>query len=288
MSKLNEQFTNLREEKNSIVMMGLDPKNNAEALKCVHLSKIKKGLIGFKPNLSFYQEPGYRDYLSKISRNIGPEMIRLLDLKSPDGASTNTAAFKSFKDQFEYVTIAPAAGCIEDTIDMATNLGLETISMGVMSFPGVLREIEDGYKLFKKRIDRAIESGTSGFVLGATAYVPNSGENFQNEIKKYRNLKSDRPILESEMSDDELFLALDERNQLFKYVVQKMVEFPHLVALVPGFGRQGGNLEFFLESGIDLNRCMINGGSDFLKDGDLTPEKKLVEFNAMLNANRSR
>jgi orotidine-5'-phosphate decarboxylase len=58
-----------------------------------------------------------------------------------------------------------------------------------------------------------------------------------------------------------------------------------VLALVPGFGRQGGNLEFFLESGIDLDRCMINAGSDILKAED--PNKALLEMNAMFNGYRS-
>lgn len=281
MSKLYAQFTNLRDEKNSLIVLGLDPKEG-QMPKVLELSGLKQGLIGFKPNVQFYQGIDGRRFLQEISKNIGPKMIRLLDCKSPDGAATNEAAMKAYHKEFEYMTIAPAAGCIEETIAKSKGHGVETISMGAMSFPGVLREIILGYDLFADRIDRAIEAGTSGFVLGATSYVPSI--HFGETIDKYRNLKGDMPITKDEMPDDKLEYALEKRNDLFRYIVKKMQEHPHLVALVPGFGRQGGNLEFFLESGIDLNRCMINAGSDILKAEN--SQEALREMNAWINGYR--
>lgn len=282
MIKLYDKFTELRNEKNSLIMMGLDPKDMSQVVKTYELSKIKNDLIGFKPNVQFYQLQGYRKYLTDISSNIGPKLIRLLDTKLPDGASTNNAAITAYSKEYEYVTIAPAGGCIEETLDKVRESNMEAISMGVMSFPGVLREIRSGYELFKERIDRAIDAETSGFVLGATAYVP--ATKFGETIDKYRKLKSDRPITDIEMNDIELEKALEMRNNLFRYVVNQMHKNPKLLALVPGFGRQGGNLEFFLDSGIDLNRCMINGGSDFFKAEN--PIKALAEMNATFNGYR--
>ena len=282
MPNLYEEFEFLRDEHNSIIILGLDPKNDVERKKVIELSKIEEGLIGFKPNLKFYQDKGGRERLIKISENIAPTMIKILDLKSSDGWGSNKPEIIEYAPHYNYFTIAPAGGCIEETIEGAIGLERETISMGAMSFPGVLREATSGFPLFVERVDRAIETGTSAFVLGATAYVPESA--FENVMRKYRNLGSDKAITEKEFSDEKLELALRSRNSLFKYIVGKMKENPQLLALVPGFGRQGGNLEYFLESGIDLNRCMINAGSDILKAED--PRIALAEMNQTFNRYR--
>lgn len=245
------------------------------------MSKLKEGLVGFKPNLKFYQGEKGRETLVEISQNIGPQLIRMLDAKSSDGANTNLAELKEYSPYFEYVTIAPAAGCIEETIEKATDSNQNTISMGAMSFPGILREINLGLPLFKQRVDRAIEAGTSAFVLGATPYVPQS--EFDSLIQKYRTLTSDKPITKQEMSDDQLYQALEGRNELFEYILQQ-TQNKDILYLVPGFGRQGGNLEYFLSSGIDLNKCMINAGSDILKAQN--PLQALKEMNSTFNSYR--
>ncbi|MFC2137932.1 hypothetical protein ACFLTE_07140 [Bacteroidota bacterium] len=278
MAKLYDQFKELRDEKSSIIILGLDPKTEEQREKVVELSKIKEGLIGFKPNLAFYQDDNGRARLEQIAQNAGSGMIRLLDLKSPDGAATNYAALKEYSPFFEYVTIAPGAGCIEETIEKARDLEQETISMGAMSFPGVLREINAGLPLFKQRVDRAIEAGTSAFVLGATAYIPEDA--FEEAIVKYRKLGSDKAITEAEVSDHELKTAFANRNELFSYILEKTTD-KDILYLVPGFGRQGGSIEHFLASGIDLKRCMINAGSDILKAEN--PETALAEMNKTFN-----
>ena len=260
---LYEQFNDIRDRNNSTIILGLDPKNYEQRNKVVEMSKMKDGIIGFKPNLAFYQDDNGRNRLKETSKNAeNSGLIRMLDLKSPDGAATNVAALKEYAPFFDCVTIAPAAGCIEETIEEAIKLGLSTISMGAMSFPGVLREIIPGLPLFKQRVDRAIDAGTSAFVMGATSYVPEDA--FAETILKYRKLDSDKPITQNEISDMELQDAFGSRNELFKYIIFQ-TEGQRVLYLVPGFGRQGGNQEHFTASGIDLNKCIINAGSDILK-----------------------
>lgn len=259
MSRLNEHFTRLRDEKDSLLVVGEDPKNEAEAAKCIELSKIKEGIIGHKPNSKFHQTSYGRKDLTQIAENI-ENLIGIMDCKSSDGADSNLAELKEYSKLFKYATIAPASSDIEDTIGYAKTVGVETISMGVMSFPGILRKLHDGgYRVMLKEIERAVESGTAGIVMGATGYVPKSG--IEETLKEYR--KKNSGSLRS-LTDSELISAIHIRNNLFRDVVV-LTQNTDIIYLVPGFGRQGGKIEYFLESGIKLNRCMINAGSDILK-----------------------
>lgn len=260
MSRLYEQFTKLRDEKDSLIILGLDPKNEDEAAKCIELSKIKEGVIGHKPNSKFYQTSYGRKDLSQVSTNI-EGLIGIIDCKSSDGADSNLAELKEFSKLFRYATIAPTSSDIEDTIAYAkNNVDIETISMGVMSFPGILRKLHDGgYNVMLKEIERAIESGTAGIVMGATGYVPTSG--IEKTLEDYRKKNSGSL---RDLTDAELISAIHIRNNLFRDVIE-LTKNTDIIYLVPGFGRQGGNIEYFLESGIKLNRCMINAGSDILK-----------------------
>lgn len=259
-SRLYEEFIRLRDEKDSLIILGLDPKNEDEAAKCIELSKIKDGVIGHKPNSKFYLTSYGRKDLAQISTNI-KGLIGIIDCKSSDGADSNLAELKAFSQLFRYATIAPASSDIEDTIAYAkNNVDIETISMGVMSFPGILRKLHDGgYNIMLTEIERSILAGTAGIVMGATGYVPNSG--IEKTLEDYRKKNSGSL---RDLTDAELISAIYLRNELFRNVVELM-EDKKIITLVPGFGRQGGNLEHFLESGINLNNCMINAGSDIIK-----------------------
>ncbi len=271
MSKLSENFYTLRDKNDSLLVIGYDPKNENESAKCVELSKTKEGIIGGKPNSKFYQTSYGRKDLKTISTNIGPELIRTVDCKSADGADSNFAEIKDFSKEYEYVTIAPHSSDIEDTIEYAKTVNVETISMGVMSFPGILRKLRDGgYKVMLKEVERAVMAGTAGIVMGATGYVPQSG--IEKTLEEYR--KKNSGAIRS-LTDAELISAIYLRNNLFKSIIE-LTQNTDIIYLVPGFGRQGGNIEYFLESGIKLNRCMINAGSDILK-----AEKPLYAINEM-------
>lgn len=273
MSRLYEQFTKLRDEKDSLLIIGYDPKNEDEAAKCVELSKNKDEVIGGKPNSKFYLKSYGRKDLKTISSNIGPELLRIVDCKSADGADSNFAEIKDFSSEFEYATIAPHSSDIEDTIEYAKTVGVETISMGVMSFPGILRKLHDGgYNVMLKEVERAVMAGTAGIVMGATGYVPQTG--IEKTLEEYR--KKNSGAIRS-LTDAELISAIYLRNNLFKSIIE-LTQNTNIIYLVPGFGRQGGNIEYFLESGIELNRCMINAGSDILK-----AEKSLYAINEMNN-----
>ena len=114
--------------------------------------------------------------------------------------------------------------------------------------------------------------------MGATAYVPENA--FDKTILKYRKLNSDKPITQDEISDMELQDAFGLRNELFKYIISQS-KGQNILYLVPGFGRQEGNQEHFVASGIDLNKCMINAGSDILKaeDSQIAVNGMAITFN---------
>ncbi len=281
MESLYDRFTRLRDTQNSILIVGLDPKNEEKDRKVEDLIQYDSGILGFKPNIHFYR--GKQDLLNRVAdKAIENGLIALLDAKYPDGSATNIEGMRYDSKYFNACTIAPASGDIEATIRAANELDMETISMGAMSFPGVLLSIKDHFKGYISDIDRAISAGTAGFVLGATAYVPE--DNFDDAIRFYKEESPDRTLEIEDMDNNNLLEALNLRNNLFKYIVDNMTDNPKLLALVPGFGRQGGKLDNFLASGIDLNRCMINMGSDGLKAQN--PKDAIYEMNRVFNEAR--
>ena len=294
MEDLFSKFERLRDERNSLVVLGLDPKefmhfgvvdqilDNFEE-NTDSSQKIKELIIGVKPNLAFYQGRGRWDYLEDLGRN--SDLLRIIDAKLADGTNTNAAAIKSYAPFFDSVTLNTPD--VEGTVAVGREKRMDSIIMGAMSFPSTVKDLEDdfGLEFLKKRIDRGINVGAQGIVMGATSYIPSDkiGETIDKLVEKIQ--LGDKEYLSiHDLSSEQLYRAIERRNNLFTYGVERMRENPKLVALVPGFGRQGGNLEQFLDSGIDINRCMINAGSEILKAD--SPYEALVEFNQRINGHR--
>ena len=89
MEDLFSKFERLRDERNSLVVLGLDPKDDEQAQRVLELMRLNNDLIGFKPNAQFYQSPEGQRILQYF-RDI--DGIRIIDAKLADGTNTNAVA----------------------------------------------------------------------------------------------------------------------------------------------------------------------------------------------------
>lgn len=284
MEDLVSKFERLKDERNSLVILGLDPKDRKQRNKVIELVQLEENLIGFKPNAQFYQTPLGQELLEGFQ---DVEGIRIIDAKLADGTNTNKAAINSYAPNFDAVTLNTPD--VEGSITAGKDERLDSIIMGAMSFPSTLRRLSTHYgvEMLKDEINRGVDNGAQGIVIGATSYVPDAS--IGEAVDKLRRKIDDDDIEHrciGNLSNDDLAQAIHKRNDVFGYCAG-LIGNPNcnLVALVPGFGRQGGQLEHFLESGIDLDRCIINAGSAVLKADN--PQKELEEFNAIINSYRN-
>lgn len=288
-----DKFQELREQKGSSMIVGLDPRvgNEADERTVRELAKISDGIIGFKPNGKFYF--GREELLLELAQSMDPSLIRMLDAKLSDGINTNRAEIEAITKYFDSVTIRAGADSAP-TIALAKNK-LYTVGMGVMSFPAELLEMHTNYKIMKGndfdddtarnlihelRLDSVkalLEGGVDALVMGGTAYIPE--ERFGPAITKLRT--NPEAVSLQNIPEGELETLLLMRNRLFKGVVE-LTANTRLLYLTPGFGRQGGNFDSFFGSGIDGKRVLFNAGSDAMKSED--PRKYLREMNAKINS----
>lgn len=241
-------------------------------------------MIGFKPNVQFYQTQLGQGLLEEFQ---GVDGIRIIDAKLADGTNTNKAAIDSYAPNFDALTLNTPD--VEGSITTGKDEGLDSTIMGAMSFPSTLRRLSTHYgvEMLKDEINRGVDNGAQGIVIGATSYVPdaNIGEAVDKLRRKIDDSDIEHKCIEN-LSNDDLAQAIHKRNDVFGYCAG-LIGNPNcnLVALVPGFGRQGGNIEQFLHSGIDINRCMINAGSAVLKASN--PREELEGFNTIINSYKS-
>ena len=280
MEDLVSKFERLRDERDSLVVLGLDLKDDEQAQRVLELMRLEEHLIGFKPNVQFYQSPEGQKILQYF-RDI--DGIRIIDAKLADGTNTNKAAIKSYAPNFDAVTLNTPD--VEGTVAVGKERGMDSIIMGAMSFPSTLRRLSEPYgvEMLKDEIHRGIDVGAQGIVIGATSFVLDKdiGSTIDSLIEK-SNSGNPEYLSIRDLTGEELEFAIRGRNDIFGYCAG-LIGNPHsnLIALVPGIGRQGGKLEQFLDSGINVERCMINAGSDILKAD--TPYQILVEFNQRIN-----
>lgn len=244
MSNFLEKWNTVKNEKKSNICAGLDP-------AIYDMKRGKKGLLDgidklkwsldfvaaiapyvsvIKLNIGYWMSIGDLKFLEKIVEEIKErKIVSIADSKIADLGSTSDAWIYSYKKMgFDAVTVAPFAGNIEELIESGKKNDIAIISMGLMSNPGYKSEMtfvnNNGEKLWKNRVDRAISSGVDGLVVGGTFTREN--EDFMDFIK----ITNDSDI----------------------------------IYLVPGIGFQGGKIQKFLKSGIDYKRCMISSSRDIM------------------------
>lgn len=224
------------EKKHTTLIAGCDPKidqQNLEAWCLQYVEEVGPYVAGIKCNPAFFQsEQGIRTLRKVADFCKQNNLLSIIDYKVSDIGSTNDAWFFFAKDLgFDMVTIAPYAGNIEQAIEGAHRVGLDVISMGLMSNPEFISEAffeSEDTCLWQDRVQRAIRSNVDGLVLGAT-YT-----SYSDLLKKFIEVMQASDIL----------------------------------LLVPGIGAQGGSVSDFLQSvknlGIDPKRCMLNIGRDLM------------------------
>jgi orotidine-5'-phosphate decarboxylase len=237
-NQFGELWHQTRERTQSNIIAGLDPAifamgrgesglpKGADLLawSLAFVDAVAPYVAGIKINQAYFQGVDQRTMLAEIVKKIKQkDLIALSDNKIADIGATNDAwIFYTKELGFDALTCAPYAGNIEATVQSSHNTGVGIITMGLMSNPEYESEMyfEDPTThepLWKNRIQRAISAETDGIVVGGTF-----------------------------TTDNKAFMECIE-----------LVNNSDMLYLIPGIGKQGGEVTSFLASGIDKEKCMI-------------------------------
>ncbi|RLI97631.1 MAG: orotidine-5'-phosphate decarboxylase [Candidatus Aenigmatarchaeota archaeon] len=231
-----EKYEKARDEKNSIISVGLDPLLDNMKLKekPTDIEKISELFFNFcmelidntgdyacaiKPNTQFILFPLTLNQIKKINKRAHDYgLVSVLDHKLGDIGSTNASALYWIKQAgFDALTFSPFAGNIKEATKQAHAQGLGLICLTLMSNPDsvwVQKEaMSNGMPLYEKIAHEIKNSDADGCVVGATGHV--TDEN----IKKIRTI----------VGNDRVFLC-------------------------PGIGAQGG----------DIKKILRNAGKNIL------------------------
>lgn len=272
MSNFITKWHKLREEKQSNIVAGLDPavfaigrgeKGLPEGTDKLewslnYIEAVAPYVACIKPNAGYFGNAGDRTILKKIvdkTHELG--LLALIDGKIADIGSTSDAWMYDYAELgFDALTIAPYAGNVEQMVKYAHEREMAVITMGLMSNPEYKTEMnfkdENGTSLWKSRVERGLAAGVDGLVVGGTYTVQDK------EFMEFVDITKDS-------------------NALY---------------LIPGIGFQGGEVQDFLASGIDKDRCMINStrGLMFPNGSNSTPQEQAAaakelrdDFNNVIN-----
>lgn len=240
-SNFIEKWHELRKEKRSNIVVGLDPavyemgrdeKGLPTGTDLLLWSKqfidaVAPHVIALKPNQAYFQGVGQHAILQEIIAHAhAHDLLVILDNKIADIGSTNEAwIFYNKQLGCDALTCAPYAGNIETSIEAGHAAGVAMITMGLMSNSEYKTEMnfkdpDTGESLWKSRVRRSLAAEVDGIVVGGTYTKDDS------EFMEFVELTKDHDVL----------------------------------YLIPGIGAQGGDVVNFLASGIDPKRCMINSG----------------------------
>ena len=215
-NKLKQQI----DEKKSHVILGIDPTDDMkeDIEKAGGLEQYIKGLIdqtgeyivGIKPNLAFFEGSEYsRKIMGKcMGYAASKNLVTILDAKRGDIMSTQTMYAEADEANFnpDIATIHAYSGA--DAIKPYLDEDIDTIIMAAMSNPGAKLQdrISGGLRMYQHMALDAHEIGgdRTGFVVGAT---------------KVQAMKDIR-------------------------MAEKEHDLEPGMVLAPGFGRQGGSLDF--------------------------------------------
>lgn len=261
---LLDKYKTIRERKNSILCIGLDPAiigfrdkdvipdrymriETGESILefCLDIIEQTSGYAcAIKPNsqyVLFAMNLTQLKDLNEKAHNAG--LISILDHKLGDIGSTNSSAFYWInKAGFDAVTFSPFAGNMGEATNEAHRYNLGLISLALMSNPEsswIQKEAKfNGISLHQEIARLARLSGTDGLVVGATDNVTES------DIKNIRKISG----------DDMLFLC-------------------------PGIGAQGGDAERVINAAGD--NLLINVGRSIIYDKN--PGERAREFRELFN-----
>jgi uridine monophosphate synthetase len=259
LEKLNAQV----KKKNSRIILGMDPdKQVHEAAKGSSLyayystliAEIAPYIAGVKPNLAFWESfEGGRETLAKLLDEARYEfgLPVILDVKRGDIGNTQEQWAKADKANFnpDIVTINPYMGW-KDTIVPYLNEGIDVFALASTSNKDT--EVQEmnagGIKVYQQMAlhARQADAARVGLVVGATK--PESAMNIRAV-----ELEND-PVI----ANTSWFLA-------------------------PGFGKQGGNLDFVRYAGPNAIYPISRGFTDPVQLGGLTPAEAAKKWRDTIN-----
>jgi orotidine-5'-phosphate decarboxylase len=183
MTDFLEKYRNVRDEKNSVLCIGLDPLpsevGEEETLHhCLELvEKTSDYAAAFKPNSQFVLFNLRVKELRELTREIRSHgCISILDHKLSDIGSSNDAAIQQISASgFDAFIASPYPGNIKETSDLAHREKLGAIILGLMSNSQAVWIQKDatlGSKpLYQKIAEEVRTSGADGLVMGTTGHV---------------------------------------------------------------------------------------------------------------------
>ena len=253
MTDFLEKYRKIRDEKKSVLCIGLDPSpsevREEEILQyCLELvEKTSEYAAAFKPNSQYVLFNLRVRELRELTREIRSHgCISILDHKLSDIGSSNDAAIHYIHASgFDAFTASPYPGNIKETSDQAHRQSLGVIFLGLMSNSQATWVQKDaslgGKPLFQKIAEEVRINGADGLVMGTTGHVT------ADDIRTAR--------------------VLAGSNTLF---------------LCPGIGAQGG----------EVQKAMDNSGPNVLLNvgrtitGDPSPRKRAEEYMKEMNKYR--
>ncbi|MEM3399351.1 MAG: orotidine-5'-phosphate decarboxylase [Candidatus Micrarchaeia archaeon] len=246
MSVILEKYINFREEKGSILCLGLDPAtpemgggmpesyfdtlsdSDAIARFCLDIiDETADSCCAVKMNAqyTFPLLPEHYESINKSAHEKG--MLSILDVKLGDiGSSNDALLFWAKKVDFDAITFSPFAGNIKETVKKAHLFGIGVFVLTLMSNPEAvyfMREARiEGKKGYEWIAEQAGLCSADGVVVGATNTT-------EDEFAEIRELVGENCII-----------------------------------LVPGVGAQGGDAERAIKFGGE--NIMINVGRAIIYD----------------------
>lgn len=246
MISFKQKWNRTINDKKSLIIAGCDPKvGTLNILEWCekYLEEVAPYVAGIKPNPAYFQsEEGLRALKMIANFCKKKNLVSIIDYKISDIGSTNEAWIQyAVELGYDAITIAPYAGNIKETIDLCKKHGIGCIMMGLMSNPEFILETDfekDGEKIWKYRVETAMDENVDALVLGAT-------------YKKEDKILAD-------------FIEITKEKDI--------------LYLVPGIGAQGGEVDVFLENikclGGDPKNCMLNIGRALINASDRQAEAK--------------
>ncbi len=260
-----KKYQKARDEKDSILCAGFDPaipqqreknvmkdsyfsdgKSNEEAILAFFddfLESVQDSCCVIKPNNQYLFHMGIDAY-KKMNKKIHEQgLISILDQKIGDIGSTNDSGFYWMKEMgFDAVTFSPFAGNIAASLESAHKAGLGLITLTLMSNPDAIYFMKEG-----------IINGKKGYEFIAEELKINNGDGMVVGATGHVTTEDIQTIRR---------LAGDD-----------------VVMLVPGIGKQQGDLKKIIQYGGD--NVMLNVGRAILYSTDL--RASVLEYNKKFN-----
>ena len=253
MSDFVRKYWKVREEKNSVLCVGLDPSPDEVAGENVlnyclgMVERTADYVLAYKPNSQFILFTLKTKELQELNMKIHKhKALSILDHKLSDiGSSNEAAAYHIRAAGFDALTASPFPGNVKETTDICHRNGLGVMFLALMSnSQAVWMQKEATYRgrpLYQKIAREAHEAGADGLVIGATGHVTEA------DIRTARELAGSTTIF-----------------------------------LCPGIGAQGGDIEKVMRSAGQ--NVIINVGRAILTDP--SPGKKAKEYRDLMNKYR--